>query len=285
MDWIKNLNRALTYIEENLDGELDYDRIVQEAHSSKFHFMRIFNMITGKTLGEYIKERRLTLAVKDLQAGKKVIDIALKYGYENPGAFSLAFKRFHSLSPSKVHKGGSLLTASPPLYFSITVKGEEQVKYRIEKKESMVFTGPVVKTTLVEGQNRKDIPAFWGECGNNGTFDIISPQAGPMGVVGLAYDFDKENGESFTYMLGVEGDSLKDCKGETCVVPSLTWAIFSGEGKYPDSFTALLDKIYKEWFPATMYREKNGPHLEVYTSYNEEENSGSFEIWIPVEES
>ena len=92
MEWIDSLQKAIEYIEEHLTDRINYDEIAKQGFSSTFHFQRVFSILCGYTLGEYIRKRRLTLAGKELLLGnQKIIDIALKYGYENPDSFSRAF--------------------------------------------------------------------------------------------------------------------------------------------------------------------------------------------------
>lgn len=127
MNWIGDMNNALFYIEENIKKHIDSGDVARAAHMSKFHFLRTFKILTGITVGDYIRERRLSLAAKDVISSKlKIIDIAYKYGYETPEAFTKAFKRLHGISPSDARKNRKALKAIPPLSFQITVKGAEK---------------------------------------------------------------------------------------------------------------------------------------------------------------
>ena len=108
MDWITGIQRAFDYTEAHLTQETDYEAVAKAACSSVFHFQRMFTMLCGFTLGEYIRMRRLSLAAEDLmQSGDKVIDIAYKYGYDTPESFSRAFTRFHGVSPTGAPHGGN----------------------------------------------------------------------------------------------------------------------------------------------------------------------------------
>ena len=100
MDWITGIQRALDYTEDHILDEVDYEQVAKEACSSVFHFQRMFTMLCGFTLGDYIRMRRLTIAAEELmRTNSKVIDIALRYGYDSPESFSRAFTRFHGLTP------------------------------------------------------------------------------------------------------------------------------------------------------------------------------------------
>ena len=142
MDWIDGLQKAIDYIEEHLNDNINYEEIAKQSFSSTFHFQRVFSILCGYTLGEYIRNRRLTLAGKELLLGnKKIIDIALKYGYENPDSFSRAFSRFHGVTPSEVISKNASLKSFLPLILKISLKGGEIMDYRIEEKNSMILVG------------------------------------------------------------------------------------------------------------------------------------------------
>jgi len=101
MDWLKRMNSVLDYIENNLDGEIDDSKIAMLSASSKGMFQRIFAVITDMTLSEYIRKRKLTQAAFDIQnTDEKIIDIAVKYGYNTANNFSTAFRNFHGITPS-----------------------------------------------------------------------------------------------------------------------------------------------------------------------------------------
>lgn len=283
MDWIKNFNRAMDYIETNIAKELKYDDIASSANSSKFHFIRVFSMLTGKTLGEYIRERKLSIAAQDvLDRDKKIIDIALKFGYDEPGSFTKAFKRFHGYTPKQARDSNRVLKAAPPLRFTIDVKGEEKVDYRIEKKKGFNVVGISIDVTSKNGENFRIIPKFWQDKHRDGTMDKIIPKITDKGLFGICYNFNMEK-EEFNYMIGVEGDSPSGVLDKTLNIGELTWAVFPGKGKLPEAIKSTWDKIFHEWFPATNYVHADGPEIEVYLGDDNPEKEEVFEVWIPVE--
>lgn len=285
MNWIGDMNDVLKYIEENICNEISTDDICKIAHMSKFHFLRIFNILTGITLGEYIRQRRLSLAVKDVVSSElKIIDIAYKYGYETPEAFTKAFKKLHKISPSEARKNKKNLKAIPPLSFQIIVKGEERMNYKIESKEALKVAGVSRKITTKNGENFKIIPKFWNEVCESGQYDILEKSQGKLGVIGMCYDFKME-AEEFKYMIAVEGTKVKGL--EACTefqIPALTWAIFESVGPIPNAIQEVTKKIFSEWFPATKYEHADGPELEVYLPGNPNAEDYRAEVWIPVVE-
>ena len=142
MDWICGMQKALDYIETHLTESLNYEQIAKEALSSSFHFQRVFSLLCGYTLGEYIRNRRLTLAGAELASSQsKVIDIALKYGYENSDSFAKAFQRFHGITPSAARESGVKLCSFAPLVIKLSLEGGTMLNYRIEEREAMLLTG------------------------------------------------------------------------------------------------------------------------------------------------
>ena len=137
MDSIIGIKNALDYIEEHITEKLDYEQIARQAALSNYHFQRVFGVLCGMTLGEYIRNRRLALAGEALAARKgKVIDVALKYGYDSPDSFGKAFYKLHGITPSAAREPGAQLHAFPPLTIKISLEGGQIMKYRIEEKRA-----------------------------------------------------------------------------------------------------------------------------------------------------
>jgi AraC family transcriptional regulator len=142
MEWIERLNKAVNYIENNLCDEINYNKAAKIACCSTYHFQRMFSYIAGVPLSLYIRRRRMTLAALDLQEeNAKVIDIALKYGYESPTSFNRAFQSIHGISPSLAKVNGVSLKAYHQISFQISIKGDQQMNYRIEQKEAFRIIG------------------------------------------------------------------------------------------------------------------------------------------------
>lgn len=104
LDWVKQLNIAIRYIEDHLTGTIEYDELAKMLCCSTYQFQRMFAFMNNVPLSEYIRRRKLSLAVADIQKGERVIDVALKYGYSSPTAFSRAFQCLHGITPSEARK-------------------------------------------------------------------------------------------------------------------------------------------------------------------------------------
>ena len=283
MDWLKKHSDSLDYIEEQIEFNLDIDHLAQLAGLSKFHYQRMFTMLTGFTVAEYFRKRKLTLAAQELASSSiKVIDIALKYGYATPESFAKAFRKMHGISPSEAREAGQRLKAFPRLTFQIQVKGVKDMNYKIIDKEAFKVVGKAIPVSTVNGENYRTITQFWEESNKNGLCNRLYNFAGELGMLGICTDFNHDQ-EEFTYLIAVEkpqGSSLENF--EVREIPAQTWAIFESIGPMPTAIQDVWKRIFSEWFPATGYEHANGPELEVYLPGNPADENYRCEVWIPI---
>lgn len=287
METITLLNNTIEYIERNLDSELNIDDISKVACSSRYHFQRVFYALTGFTVTQYIKNRRLTLAAEELvTTEKRVLDIALKYGYESPEAFTKAFKRLHGISPSALKKLNGKIKAFPKISFEISIKGECEIIYRIVEKEGFKVFGAEFVTTVVNDAAYEEIPKFINKIFENGTHDRINELLeNPKGTLlnGFHYGF-KEDGTR-RYIMGAELLEV-DISDEFTIleVPKLTWAVFEGNGDMPNNLIIqdIWRRIYSEWFPSSGFEQVEGPCIEENFWNDEKQSEYRCEVWIPV---
>ncbi len=288
MEWLNRMNQAVDYIELNLADEISYDRAAQIACCSTYHFQRMFSFISGVPLSEYIRRRRLTLAAFELQTSNiKVIDVAIKYGYESPEAFSRAFKNLHGIMPISARDIGVSLKAFPKMTFSISIKGVSEMNYRIEEKEAFEIFGLELKTTVINGQCYKDIPEFWSACGQDGRCEAIVKAAGkkPGELLDAGVTYAHNPNGDMSYMLGCIKQGQGDFPEYTTLnIPKQTWAIFQTEWKSEQDDEKLHEawrRIYAEWFPVASYEHADCDFdMEMYI--NDIKTGNSAEIWIPV---
>jgi AraC family transcriptional regulator len=277
------MNDAMDYIEANLAEEISYGKAAQTACCSAYHFQRMFSFITGVTLSEYIRRRRLTLAAFELQtSGGKVIDMALKYGYESPEAFSRAFKSLHGVTPVLARDTGASLKAYPKMTFSISIKGDIEMNYRVEQRETFEVFGVYSIVSSDMEQAFSDVPRFVKEKMADGTWDRFNDFLGrPRDMwfhAALLYQTD----ESLKFMMCAYAPP-ELCIPETYTrlnVPAQTWAIFpSPKNDVKDTWR----RIFTEWFPTSEYEQVEGPSFEMWYGYGRGDfGYGASEVWIPV---
>lgn len=280
MEWIEKLNMSINYIEEHLKDDIDYDEIAKIACCSTYHFQRMFTYMANVSLSEYIRRRRMSLAAVDLQGGdEKIIDVALKYGYTSPTAFNRAFQNIHGVAPSFVKENGVSIKSYPPISFKIMVKGVEELNYRIEKRESFRIVGKSQPLYHEMEKNFEIVPQMWQTVSMDGTLPKLSAmiECKPMGILGVSVCNDLEE---WRYFIAVSSTKEIDDTLEEYIVPSFTWAIFSGEGQCPQAIQDLEKRIITEWLPTSGYEYANGPDIEVYLSPDTQ--NAKFEVWIPV---
>ncbi len=294
MNWISGIQKAIDYIEQHLTDEPDLEAAAREACSSSFHFQRVFSIVCGFTVGDYIRMRRLSAAASELiRTDAKVIDIALKYGYDTPESFTRAFTRFHGITPTEARRGGNVKSFSR-LSVKLILTGGRTMDYRIEKLDAFQV---ICKRRRVSKNEKltatEDISLFWDECQRDGTMQRIIgyfPEAPKLkGVLGICFSFEKDikDASEFPYGIGVEydGKAVKDKDLEIISVPAGTYAVFTCKGKMPEAFPETYGKIVTEFFPQNdRYEYAGGLELEVYPSDNVSDPDYICEIWIAVKE-
>ena len=283
MDWIKIIENALRYIEENLSGELTVDRIAEKMNISPFYFQKGFSMLCGYSVGEYIRMRRLSVAGSELvTSDNKVIDLALKYGYDSPDSFTKAFTRFHGSTPTDVRRKGALLKSFAPLHIKIILDGGNTMEYRVEEKPAFRVMG-VSKIFSYETANA-DIPQYWDE------IQVQAAVKPVEGMYGICFD-EEMGGNRFRYMIAddLEEGEAEEKNLETYEVPRHTWAIFPCRGAMPLSIQEVNRRIFSEWLPAGNYEIAEGYNIEYYSDSAEFKDGTQdpdyyAEVWIPVRE-
>ena len=289
------MGSAIDYIEQNLTTEIDYDEIAKAAFCSAYTFHRMFSLVTGFSVMDYVRNRKLTLAALELQeSNSKVIDIALKYGYESPVSFARAFRALHGKSPSQARKKGANLKAYPRLSFQIQIIGDTEVNYRIEEKPMLRAFG--VEKEVITGGGNMQIPDFFQECNDNGVFDTIQrmgrdryPFPNQPSMCGFC-NYRKSTFDKSFFLLGwlvFNNEPLPEDYIHI-TIPALTWAIFQTD-KYPDGsddveiIQGLSRRIYREWLPTFGYDIAEAPTIEL--DYYGNPKECYVEIWIPLTNS
>ncbi len=278
MDWLDKFNAVIDYIEENLDTEIEYKTLAKLACCSEFHFSRMFSSLIGISLSEYIRRRRLTKAAFEIQkSSAKIIDVALKYGYESPDAFTRAFRLLHGISPAAAKESGVNLKAFPRLSFQITIRGDVEMDYRIENIDfelRIIGKGFPVKTASAfrkipellrnakkEGLQQKLVDMSWK-----------NPKCLLQSLVGVCGTEAAITDEEFTYFYGVryDGEIPKDM--EELIIKPCVYAVFP-------NVVEAWKRLYSEWVPTSGYELADSPCIEHYLGPG---HKIKHELWVPV---
>ncbi|MBB6214080.1 AraC family transcriptional regulator [Anaerosolibacter carboniphilus] len=287
MDLLEKMNGALNYIEENLTTDIDFKEVARLAFCSEYHFKRMFSFIAGVTLSEYIRRRRLTLAAFELNNSSiRIIDLAIKYGYNSPDSFTRAFESLHGVTPSEARNNGQSLKAYPRMTFQLSIKGGSEMNYRIEEKDAFRIVGIKKRVPIIFHGVNPEIAAMWKTL-NEELINKLKQlsNVAPLGLIQASTNFSEgrmeEKGELDHY-IGVA--TKNECPDNLAQleVPTSTWAVFEAVGPFPDTLQDIWGRIYSEWFPSSNYEQTEGP--EILWNEHKDVSSPTFrsEIWIPV---
>lgn len=282
MEWIESIRKAIDYIEENLTRELTIEDVARHSLISPFYFQKGFSMLCGFTVGDYIRQRRLALAGGEVvSTDEKIIDIALKYGYDSPDSFTKAFTRFHGVTPTTARKEGAIIKAFAPLQISFTLKGGVTMDYKISDKKAFTVIGVQKRFTYDEA--KKEIPKFWAEHYQTGKNAVV------CGAYGVNID-QSMGGKTFEYLIAddYDGQAAIPDGFVAKTIPAFTWAIFPCVGQMPSAMQAVNQKIFSQWLPnCREYEFAAGYAIEMYNNPADypkgvQDENYYCEIWIPV---
>lgn len=233
---------------------------------------RIFYTLFGKTIGSYIRERRLTEAGTDIKNGEKVADVAIKYGYESQESFTRAFKKFHGVNPG-VAKKGIILSCVPAMNMNNLKKGEISMDIKIEKENA--FSIIVITKQFNEETSFEKVPKFWDEYYEKGYQKVVPP------MLGICIN----NNESLEFEYGI--GSLKEYCNEIpegfkqINIPEHLWGKFYTKGKMP----ATIQKLWKEvveWVHSSEYEIAANYDFECYSEGDSDSEDYVSGIWVAL---
>jgi len=288
MNWTQGLQNAIDYIEEHLTDELDFDVIASQAGFSGFYFQRIFNILCDCSLGEYIRNRRLSLAGIELKAtNAKVIDVALKYGYNSPESFTRAFTKFHGITPYKAKDKSSVLKSFSRLTVEINLKGGSVMDYKIVKKESFKVLEKISVQDIDDSKNKNTIPAFWTQSHQDGTVQkLLNLANDKTNVFGICYGNIPYDKKTFGYSIAIPCDeNIAVPEGfRVNEIPARTWAVFECIGPMPNAMQELWHKICSEFFPTSNYEPTYEMDIEAYPAGVMSSPDYRSEVWVTIKE-
>lgn len=282
MGWTESISKAIDYIEKNITEELTVESIAKQAMISPFYFQKGFAMLCGFTVGEYIRQRRLSLAGSELASVEvKIIDVAMKYGYDSPDSFTKAFTRFHGITPTAVRKEDAMIKSFAPLKIKFSLEGGYVMDYKIVEKDSFTIIG--ISKVLKYENASTEIPAFWTEYFQTGKNEIV------CGMYGINID-ESMGGNTFEYLIASNYSPQMEVPNGfvTRVIPNFTWAVFPCRGSGGKAMPEINKKIFSEWLPNSKdYEIAAGYNIEMYMNPADypqgiEDEAYYSEIWIPI---
>ena len=277
MDIIKQLNDAIAYIENNLCGEIDTNKIAEIAICPYDKFKRFFSYMTNMSFSEYIRKRRLTLAAYDpLKEQERIIDFAVKYGYSSADSFTRAFAKQHEILPTEVSED-TPLKVYPPVSFYVAIKGASELNFKITKIKAINLRGISKEFTGTAADRFEQEHIMWSN-----QHDDVQNQICKI-VEGVWYGiWDKG-----TYSIAKQADEASDNPYLTGItIPSGKYAVFSTDfgGFAGVVFPKLREQIFECWLSDSGYKQTYDYEVEVYYLYPKtEKHKRHYEIWISIE--
>lgn len=277
MQMIKAFNETIRYIESELDGEIDEGRVAVLSSYSYAMFSRLFSILTNMTLSEYIRLRKLTKAAMEInETDVKIIDIAMKYGYESPDSFTNAFKSFHHVTPTEVRNGEAYRVVSP-IQLTLSVKGGKHMDVKIQKKNGFAVAG--VKLDNIESSS---CPAVWDQLYEKYDHDTLS-RLGNGQSYGMC--FDVENSSRINYMACYHVSDVSKAKEmglEVREIKDAEYAILSLKGPVPTCIHEGWKYAMEVFLPEQGYMHAGTPDFEVYSEGDMYSPDYKMELWIPL---
>ena len=265
LNWLESLNDVLEYIEDNLEGEISLDSCADIMCTSSFYFQRIFSYITGISLSEYIRRRKMTQAGFILKnSDEKIIDLAFRFGYSSPSSFTRAFKSIHGITPSKARKIESTLNSYPKIEFKVDILNGKSMKYKIKELDEFKIIGKSIKLTDEMDKNQIIASNFWKEMLKPNNFNkILSLNPNANNIYGVT---EVKSSDEIYYYIGVKqtSKSISFKKIDTCIIPKSRWVIFENEKDIKTDVQNTFKRFYSEWLIFSGYSYGFLPDVEIY---------------------
>jgi AraC family transcriptional regulator len=290
MNYRACIQASLDYIEDHLKDDLTAETLARIAGFSPYHYYRVFQAYVGKPVMEYIRCRRLAYAVVELAHGRRILDIALDYGFETHNGFSKAFRKIYGCSPERyrLHGSGQVpVKVDLSLFAQYQLRGAIVMEPQIVTKPAFKIAGYELKTTTRDGLSNQEVPAFWGKLTAE-HFDTLHNKLQTVNEaeLGMCFPTDPANGD-FSYVIAVEVRDFNGVPADlfTAEIPEAVYAIFTtpandGEENIAPAIQGTWKYIHETWFPTSGYEFAEGKaDFEFYPCTNPEEK---VKIYIPV---
>ncbi|MGY0004041.1 AraC family transcriptional regulator [Micromonospora sp. I033] len=282
---LERLNQAMDHLERHLDEPLDVAGLARIACTSEHHFRRLFSVLAGMPLSEYVRRRRLTVAGAEVLAGEaSLLDVAVRWGYGSNEAFARAFRAVHGVGPAEARRTGAVLRSQPRMSFRLVVEGSTSMDYRIVTKDAFQLAGVKARVPLVhEGMNPHIVAFIKGlDPETVRRIEALSDQE-PGGVVNVSDDLagSRAEGTELDYWHAVVTGADVPADLDRLPVAAGSWAVFTVSGEFPQAVQYLWRDVFTQWFPSNPYESRPGPEISK-VRVSADGRTADAELWIPV---
>jgi AraC family transcriptional regulator len=288
-------NEAMAHIEQQLTegaahrdtGEIDVAALARITLTSQYHFRRMFSVLAGMPVSEYIRRRRMTIAASPVLAGAEPLqDIAVRFGYASADAFSRAFRAVHGVGPAEARRQGAVLRSQSPLRFSLSVEGTHPMDYRLQDETAFTLVGRRRRMPLVHHGPNPAMEQFRQELGLDVLKDISALSSRrPPGVLAVSTDFaeDRADGSTLEFWFAAAADHPPTAGSgyETREVPAHRWLVLRSQSMDTGEIQHLWARAYGEWFPANPYQPLAEPEL-LATVLDQDGRPDHAELWLAI---
>lgn len=285
---VTELNKLIDFVEARLSEDLEITALAGTLGTTEYHLRRMFSSLTGMSLSEYVRRRRMTVAAADVVEGVPLLDVAVRFGYGSTEAFGRAFRSVHGASPADVRSSGGPLRSQPQLRLRLTLEGNTSMDTRITDRPAFRLVGHAVRVQLVHEGPNPQIEAHIASLpvSEHARLKELA-NTEPAGLLQVSADIDPDytEGSELTYLHGValETNTAAPEDLDVLEVPSGAWAVFRTSGPYPVALQDTYAATASEWFPSNPWRLRPGPSIVAILDRAEDFSTATTELWLPVE--
>lgn len=295
VDYRSCVQCSIDYIEEHLQETIRLDDLAALAGFSPYHYCRVFQYSVGFPVMEYVRKRRMAHAAVELVAGQRVLDVAVKYGFDTHAGFTKAFRRVLGLTPEHYRRFGTgCIPAKADLMKLVQYNlfGGVIMQPKIVFRPSCKIAGFELQTAN-DGSNQREIPAFWDRYFAENWCSVLHQELSPVNhdELGICFPVDPETGR-FSYVIGVEVNEYDRVppslfRGE---LPAATYAVFTSppadraDGQFSAAIQGTWQFIWDEWFPSSGYEYASGAvDFELYDERCAGGTGLVMDIYVPIQ--
>jgi len=285
---ITDLTRLIESVETHLTDDVDVTSLAQDLGTTEYHLRRMFSSLVGMPLSEYVRRRRMTLAAAEVLAGRRLLDVAVRYGYGSTETFGRAFRSVHGSAPGDVRRDGGPLRSQPRIRLRLTVEGKHSMDTRLTDRPAFRLVGHAAHVPLIHNGVNPHIQAHIASLppSEHARLKALSGTE-PAGLLQVSANVDPDytEGSELTYLHGVAVPAEASVPDDLDIieVPAGSWAVFRTTGPYPQALQEAYAASASEWFPSNPWRLRPGPSIVAVLDRAEDFSTATTELWLPVE--